>query len=275
MSGFIYNGKSTKDIISSSELVLCSTDGGFRNAIGVEREILGGEPSISRPVVNEYGIVANHLEFRYSLMKANGDDFTTEEQRTVEKWLTSKKFSSPLQLFDCNDVVKCKYFGNFTLTSWDVAPFGFSAANFIFSVNGSYAFEHYTHTFRASDLSNYWSFSINCQTDEYEEYVYPVIKISQYDSSHGLSMTLINSTDNNNQFVITTTLTSDIYIDCLHNILRSESGIIPFSSLGWDDVGNIYWPRLEYGVNTFRCKGAVELTFDYDCPLKYVGGWLV
>lgn len=27
MAGFIYNGKSTKDILSSSELILCTFDG--------------------------------------------------------------------------------------------------------------------------------------------------------------------------------------------------------------------------------------------------------
>ncbi len=279
MSGFIYNGKSTKDILASSELVLCSTDGGFDNVMGVERELLGGEPTVSRPIVNEYGTNANHLEFRYSLMKANGDDFTDAEQRTVESWLTSPKFSSELQLFDCDDVVKYHYYGKFRLTSWEVSQDTFCAVNFIFAVNGSYCFERHLYNASSEGRSGEWRFTIDCPSDELEEYVYPKIILSRYSGSalygSSVSMTLINYTDSSNRMVITTTRNDDFYIDCQHCILSEDSGLVKFSELGWSDVGNIYWPRLQPGENTFGCIGDVNLLFEFDVPVKLVGGWLV
>lgn len=42
MAGFIYNGKSTKDILSSSELILCTFDG-IDSVSGHQREDITGE----------------------------------------------------------------------------------------------------------------------------------------------------------------------------------------------------------------------------------------
>jgi hypothetical protein len=79
MAGFIYNGKSTANILSKTELVLCSTDGGVSTIPGMTRSLMGGEPTISRPIVNEYGTITDHLEFTYSLIKADTTFFTYDE----------------------------------------------------------------------------------------------------------------------------------------------------------------------------------------------------
>lgn len=243
--------------------------------IGVERELLGGEPTINRPIVNEYGTNANHLEFRYSLMKANGDDFTESEQRVIETWLTSPKFSSELALFDCNDNIKYRYYGKFKLTSWETTPLSFCAVNFVFSVNGSYAFEHYSHEFEATSITEEWQFTVTCETDELEEYVYPYITISPFDKSSNVDFTLTNVTDANHTLTISTVRRDKFFLDCRNCRIAEQSGVVKFKDLGWGDVGNIYWPRLRAGDNVFKCTGPVNFKFEYDAPIKYVGGWLV
>ena len=64
--------------------------------------------------------------------------------------------------------------------------------------------------------------------------------------------------------------------DCLHCIPKdgTTSGIITYQDLGWDDVGNIYWPRLLPGRNTLRVEGNVQITIEFDYPYTRVGGWL-
>lgn len=73
VKGFIYNGKSTKNIIPSSELTL----GTFNNSdsvTGHQRDNIIGDTTISRPIANEYGTqyqydynVLYHLHAQYRL----------------------------------------------------------------------------------------------------------------------------------------------------------------------------------------------------------------
>ena len=100
MAGFIYNGKSTKDILSSSELILCTFDG-IDSVSGHQREDITGETTISRPIANEYGTQYEPLEIEYGLIKKDHTVITSEEQRTIEKWLTSPKISQELTVIDC------------------------------------------------------------------------------------------------------------------------------------------------------------------------------
>ncbi len=79
MSGFLYEGKSTETILESSKLILVSTSGALDDIPGTTREVQGGEPTISRPIVNEYGTLGEHLEFEYSLMKEDGTSLTKDE----------------------------------------------------------------------------------------------------------------------------------------------------------------------------------------------------
>lgn len=187
MSGFKYNGYSTENILRSSPLVLVSTTGAVGSTTGMTRQLMEGSPTISRPIVNEYGTITDHLQFTYALMKADYTEFTEQEQIAVERWLTSPKFSTPLIIYDCDNVDRYKYFGKFTATEWMIGGGdGYIAVTFTFSVNGSYAYE--THNYSVSspagyvvndDQSNYWVFNYNCISDELEEWVYPILTISE------------------------------------------------------------------------------------------------
>ena len=283
MSGFYYNGHSTANILqdlSGEELLLVSADGMVDRVTGVERESVEGDPTISRPIVNEYGTNAEHLTFTYALMKRNGEDYSPAEQRLVEKWLTSPKFSSDLTLFDCDGVEFMHYYGKFTTTEWLVHE-NFLAVIFTFTVNGSYGYEHHTQNINfGGDLENPdadWSFTLTCESDELEEWVYPNMTISKVDVDHDVSFTLTNETDpgTTNTMSINTARKDTFYIDCQNCIISEDSGLVNFRDLGWNDVGNIYWLRLKPGENTITVNGVINLQIDYDSPVKYVGGWLI
>ena len=279
MSGFYYNGHSTANILSE-ELLLVSADGMVDRVMGVERESVEGEPTINRPIVNEYGTNANHLSFTYQLMKRSGEDFTPAEQRLVETWLTSPKFSSDLTLFDCDGNEFMHYYGKFTQTEWLVYK-NFLTVIFTFSVNGSYGYQHHTVNVNYGGIiespNDQWSFTLGCESDELEEWVYPKLTISKVDHDHDVSFSLTNNTDpgSTNTMSINTARKDDFYIDCQNCIIAEQSGLVNFEDLGWTDVGNIYWLRLKPGDNAISVKGVVNLKIEYDSPVKYVGGWLI
>lgn len=283
MAGFIYNGKSTANILSKTELVLCSTDGGVSAIPGMTRSLMGGEPTISRPIVNEYGTITDHLEFTYSLIKADTTFFTYDEQIAIERWLTSPKFSSPIFITDCDGNIRYKYFGKFTMTQWYPIDDGFYAMDFTFSVNGSYAYEHHNVVatipedapIDEEDGSPDWSFIVNCITDELEEWVYPKLTVHCEDTEANASFSITNITDNNNVMKVTTDRHDEFFFDCQHCIISDESGKVNFKELGWDDVDNIYWLRFKAGNNEISVHGSPTITIDYDSPVKISGGWLV
>ena len=303
MSGFIYNGFSTAEILPSSELSLVSTVGAIESVPGVTRQIMGGEPTISRPIINEYGTVADHLEFSYSLTKSNDTLFTDEEQIAVERWLTSPKYSLPLIVFDCNGTSKYKYYGLFTSTEWMIGGDGYVAVTFTFSVNGSYAYEHHKYIVSPPEDSPtdvnqnpIWEFEYDCITDELDEWVYPKVTIADTheiieevvpdDSPGGGSTTTIslpatfrlaNATDGNRAMVLDLSTVQEgiIVFDCKNCMISGDEGNITFKDLGWDDVGNIYWLRLKPGKNVINVIGNVEITIEYDSPVKIAGGWLI
>ena len=53
MSGFLYNGKSTKNILSDEIMLATFNDGEIK--IESKRESVTGDTTISRPIPNEYG----------------------------------------------------------------------------------------------------------------------------------------------------------------------------------------------------------------------------
>lgn len=289
MAGFRYRGKSTDDIIGTPLLLVSyESDGIFGSA----RSKLESDITISRPVTNEYGVIYDSLSFSYALIKSNYEPYTEEEQVTVERWLTSPKLSSELTIINCEDG-EYSYFGLFTETNWDRANGGFIICGFTFQVNGAYPYRHITKTVwnpleydmneppNITNVKDGGDFSVNCNSDELEEYVYPTIIISpatkDYDSSFSLSA---NSDPDGGYISTNTSVKIPIYLDCkrcraytmVDDILIMN---LKFKDLNWSDVDNIYWPRLIPGQNDFHVDGHVSIIFDYYEPYKKVGGWLV
>lgn len=65
-------------------------------------------------------------------------------------------------------------------------------------------------------------------------------------------------------------------MDCKYCILTNgvTNGTFSFDDIGWTDVGNIYWPRLLPGWNTFTFNQPCSVEFTFDIVRKKVGGWL-
>ena len=270
MSGFIYKGKSTDNIVKSSKLTLVTFES-LDSVVGVNRENIIGESTLSRPIANEYGTKSNTLSFDYALVKSNGEPFTDDEQIIVEQWLSSPKFSSDLNIIDRDGYITATYCGKFMQTTWYICGGGWAGVAFTFENNSAYPKRHFTNTYSIIDAG---TINLDCKTDELEEYIYPVISITQPNET--APMTLTNITDNNNSFTINTLDRLKIIMDCQHCILKdgSTNGIINFSDLGWNDVGNIYWLRLLPGNNEIQITGTADINISYDSPYKKVGGWL-
>lgn len=271
MKGFIYNGKSTKDIISSSELILASFNG-LDDVTGSSRESIKGEVTAVRMIANEYGIKYSPLIFEYSLIKMNGEVFTEEEQVIVEKWLTSPKLSQDLKLFDIDTGnVETIYCGKFVSTTWKAVANGWAGITFSFENNHAYPKRHFENTYTIRAQGN---ITIGCETDELEEYIYPVLTITEPNETGYI--TIKNITDNSNTMRIRAYESLPIIFDCRHCIVKDSTskGIVSYSDLGWNDVGNIYWLRLLPGINNIQVIGNANITISYDCPFKKVGGWI-
>lgn len=283
MKGFIYDGKSTEDIIGIP-LILCTTNNADE-ILGVNRESKTGNQTLTRHTPNEYGTLSSLLSFEYSLIKQGGKRFADEEQIKVEQWLTSPKFSKDLYLIDC-DLSQSEYFytGKFIETNWIIGDGGFAGVSFKFQCNSAYPKKTYSHSYT---LSGNTTINIDCKSNEVYEYIYPTIKFSRDvipDEGIQSNPTFIlkSITDNDQEMKAVIQSGSTIVIDCQHcipwNYLISDNDnvqkLYTYKDLGWQDVGNIYWPRLLHGINKWEVSGQGQLIVLYASPYKKVGGWL-
>lgn len=167
------------------------------------------------------------------------------------------------------------YYGKFISTEWIPFEDGYDGVTFNFENNGAYAKEHYSITESGTE-SGGWSCIINCDTDELEEYVYPIIKITNPNETCDIRIT--NQTDLGaiNQVTIKAEKDIPIIMDCNHCILTNgiTNSTFSFDDIGWTDVGNIYWPRLLPGENIIIFDKPCDVEIQFDAVRKIVGGWL-
>lgn len=298
MFGFEYRGRSTATILDTP-LLLVSFDA--MSSLGSSRSKIEGEQTISRFITNEYGTLYDPLSFTYGLIKSDRQPFTAEEARTIETWLTSPKLSSELKITDCNEE-QVSYYGLFTNTEWQSGDGSLtSGLLFTFAVNGAYPYRSFSgQAWTAaqyndeesptimSDVLDNGEFTIDCYSDELEEYVYPIIRIEAVSSDYDSSFTLINLTDGpdkNKQTKITTEQWNVITLDCQHCMVYDEinmgngkyikNSALKYKDIGWKNIDNIYWPRLIPGENSFQITGNVTITYSYKAPYKKIGGWAI
>lgn len=274
--GFIYNNKST-DTILSVPLLIVSFDT-VDVFTGVNREIQMGSQTISRQVANEYGVISTPALFEgYSLIKKDGSMFSPEEQITIERWLTSPKYSSDLTLFDnCTKQQISTYCGIFISTEWIAGANGYMGITFTFQANTPYPTKTYQHTY---EINGEKTISLDCVTDDLNDFIYPTIIFEQTigtsQSAQNFTFRILNKNENKAMNLIALD-GLPIKIDCQKYMVTdaTTSGVIRFSDLGWNDVGNIYWLRLRPGKNTLQVSGHGKLTIKYSSVYKKVGGWL-
>lgn len=279
LSGFIYKDQSTFDIIGR-KLILC-TLGAVESVTGIQRESLLGETTITRPVANEYGTKADRLQFEYFLTLdpcAETDTvpyITRDEQIEIERWLTSPKYSSDLYIINDNYDIETNYFGKFISTTWYPWGEGFGCVGFTFENTTPYPKEHREEMYSNSTNTD-WTFTVDCDSDELEEYVYPIITITNLEGISAITITNLSDLSSVNSTTVTVNSEVPVIMDCRNCLFKNSiSGdALTFTDVGWNDVGNIYWPRLIPGENTFSISSPASIEIKYDVVRKKVGGWL-
>ena len=271
MRYFTYMDKSTLDVLDTT--LMFATFSNSENVAGSTREPMWGERTYYRPVANEFGYTYSEvLQYTYSLIKCNGYDFTDEEQRIIERWLTSPRLSRWLIVKDTeDDTYETRYFGAFINTEWVVGADGFMGVTFTFQNNAPYPWKTETHTINAYNGN---SFSFTCNSDDLESPVYPKIRMI---CDENANITVTNITDNYRYFNINMLRRLPVVMDCEHNIIKdgTSGGVISYADLGWQDVSSIYWPVIYAGQNTWMISGAdVTFEIEYNVPFKRVGGWM-
>lgn len=269
MVGFIYNNKSTKNILSD-ELILATFDDDEVKP-EINRNIISGESTIIRPISNEYGTTYDNLKITYGLIKKNGSYFSNEEQKLITRWLTSVKLSQDLKIIDQIGNVIETYSGIFTNITWHSLGIknNWIGLMFEFTCNSAYGKKYFMQTYNV--LSNQ-TFVINNPSDELEEYIYPTITILQ-SSDTVQNISLNNISDNYKSMNINIKKNNKTIIDCHNCIIHDQAGLITYEDLGWNDIGNIYWLKLLPGDNRIQINGNVSVTIEFEYPCKEIGGW--
>lgn len=267
MSGFNYNGKSTDTVIQDCRLILASWDS-VTEIQGSERSTVAGERTVTRTAVNEFGTIYGKTIFSYALIREDGQPISDADQRVIETWLTSPKYSIPLELIDCEGTAICRYDGKFIKTAWIPTHGGWASVRFDFESATPYAYIPRTLTY--SSAGNH---TFTCHSDELQEYTYPIVTIT---ASSANTVKIKSVTDGNNTMTINMPALITVKIDCDKCILtdNTTSEVIDFDDIGWDDIGNIYWLRILPGENTINITGSATVTISYNYVYKQIGGWL-
>lgn len=293
-NGFVYNGSSTNDIISSAKLVLVSNSKQI-NLAGTTSSKVASNATLFKPKQNEYGLQKTNLSFTYCLIKNDTSKFTDKEQEIVESWLTSPTKSSELIIFDGqndneNDAIndeniKACYEGIFTNTSWYMSETGCYMLQFTFETTAPYPYKKYVSdkfTIDNNDINNPTEIEVDCLTDEYDSYIYPTMVVSSTTTTDASVITepnfiLTNTSDNNNTLkmrLITKGL--EMYVNNEICTITDELMLnhYSYSSILWNDVSNIYWLKFKSGKNKLKIVGNCTIQFYYKYPVKTVGDWL-
>lgn len=262
---FKYDEKTSATVLSVP-LILCFFDYP-EELTGFARETIKGETTINRSVPNQYGTkYVSPPKPEFALIKEDQSVFTDNEQRIINRWLTSPKLPKWLE-FKKSDNETTIYQGTFTDARFKPAlnPIGV-ICQFEFS-------SPYAWNFQEEHFSTAGTYSIYVDSDETEEYVHPILTVKTETTT---DITVKNITDNENSMNIHTYAKLPMTFDCKLCIPSDDTiqDVISYKDLGWEDVGNIYWLRLLPGENVIQITGDADVRITYKCPHKKAGGFL-
>lgn len=233
------------------------------NSASSKTKVLGSK--FSEPLELK-GLICKDPDFyeTYDEMK-----FSSYDIRNIKSWLMSPKKTLELIPYTTMQYTdNISYFGIFT----DIQPFVVAEECYglyiTFVCDSPYGYSAlYTQSY---DMTNKTSLSdiFENTSDEYEDYLYPEIKIylSEYQES---TLTIKNKSDEGKCMTIKVPNCTEFTIDT-HNMLvyDGDKNALLLSDLGWDaseifdynNVGtgsyNLYWLRFVHGTN--------NLTFEID-----------
>lgn len=252
------------------------------DALGVAREIVKGNTNSYRSDANHYNVkYSEALTLPFMIVKdccKNEDlSITRHEVRSIQAWLTSTKTPSILMVetFD-HEVIE--YYGLFT----EITPFeaaGLCGMYLTFTCDSPYAYGARRMKVSCSDTE---SRNFLCDSDELNEYVYPVITINPnsvgiYSIKNTTTSEVINLSFSKEYTTVT--------IDCKNKKITADGTILNLSDVGFTidniiDVNNmnsgiskILWIKLAPGNNKLEFSGNGIFTVKCKIPMK-VGGYI-
>lgn len=206
-------------------------------------------------------------DIKNGIIIPNDSDYLTSNNiRIINAWLTSPQYPRLLKFIgDDYFSEEIEFFATITEVSTEHASLPYELT-YTVTCDSQWGYTPLILCKTTSSSTLTREYSIQNNSDCWEDYVYPTIKVSP--KSHGI-ITIKNKTDNNGTMRINALKTDDFYIDCRNlKIYDITKSIVSFEDLGIEDTDDIYWPRLAYGENIFEFTGDATFEISYREPRK-------
>ena len=206
-------------------------------------------------------------DIKNGIIIPNDSDYLTSNNiRIINAWLTSPQYPRLLKFIgDDYFSEEIEFFATITEVSTEHASLPYELT-YTVTCDSQWGYTPLILCKTTSSSTLTREYSIQNNSDCWEDYVYPIIKVSP--KSHGI-ITIKNKTDNDRTMKINALKSDDFYIDCRNlKIYDITKSIVSFEDLGIEDIDNIYWPRLAYGENIFEFTGDATFEISYREPRK-------
>ena len=252
----------------------------------VNRSLQLGEKNKYRPKENQFGtLYGDNYSFKMGVMRnpcrnknvvpelkngiiiPNDSDYLTSNNiRIINAWLTSPQYPRLLKFIGDDYFSEgIEFFATITEVSTEHASLPYELT-YTVTCDSQWGYTPLILCKTTSSSTLPREYSIQNNSDCWEDYVYPTIKVSP--KSHGI-ITIKNKTDNGRTMKINALKSDDFYIDCRNlKIYDITKSIVSFEDLGIEDIDDIYWPRLAYGENIFEFTGDATFEISYREPRK-------
>ena len=206
-------------------------------------------------------------DIKNGIIIPNDSDYLTSNNiRIINAWLTSPQYPRLLKFIgDDYFSEEIEFFATITEVSTEHASLPYELT-YTVTCDSQWGYTPLILCKITSSSTLTREYSIQNNSDCWEDYVYPTIKVSP--KSHGI-ITIKNKTDNDGTMKINALKGDDFYIDCRNlKIYDITKSIVSFEDLGIEDIDDIYWPRLAYGENIFEFTGDATFEISYREPRK-------
>lgn len=266
-SDFTYNDISLSNFSPQLTIAYVDTDD---DKSSLTRDIVESNLSMNRNVYSAYNTKYNDkLIFNISLVRTDNKTFSSQYMSKITRWLTSPKSYRSLCFIDCDNVQSdIIYYALVTNVEFIKAMNGVVAINVEFTCNAPYGFKKKSVTLKTDASNPTTSIVINNESDELEEYAYPIITIDAVYSAWDTT-TITNETDNENTMILKDLDNTGYLINCQYQIVQHNKKTVALSKLfSMSNISKLYWLRLKPGENRIEFSGRSSITITWYEPKK-------
>lgn len=251
---------------------------------GLNREILKGTTNMYRSQAVHYGTVyTDVITLPLFIVKFNCDYDDTQislfELRKLQAWLTSSKLPQSLYIVS-KEGIMIEYHGIFT----EISPYSYNGLNGInlkFTCDSPFGYDTKKVKIQADDAKKGITKKMFCDTDEIEEYIYPLIQF--YPNSAGKISFKNNNDDGRTMSLSLSKKYNEVVIDCKLKRIIADGVPLSLSDVGWNikqinDFNNVntgiykmYWLRLMPERNYVDISGDGDFIITYKNLIKLGG----